>query len=114
TFSYYFLSSTNQPEIQSWNKKNEKKLKQFVQFALSEWHTISAQYPVIVNGKAYNLPHWIEGGRVASIGKTNADESENVGYWYFFHDNEYLAKEGGFDNAGKEDGEWKFYYDDGA
>ncbi|HYV93628.1 MAG TPA: tetratricopeptide repeat protein [Chitinophagales bacterium] len=114
TFSYYFLAAANQPDIQAWNKKNDKKLKQFAHFVIYKMRDISAQYPIMVNGKPYNLPHGIENGKVVSIGKTNADGTEDVGYWYFFHENNYLWKEGGFDNSGKEDGEWKFYYDDGT
>ena len=112
-FSYYILASIDQSNIQSWLKKNEKKVEEMVVFAVDKMREMSEQNPVVVNNQSYTVRHWFEGGGLTAAGNLNSAEDNRNGQWFFFHENDMLWKEGKYDNSGKEQGEWKIYYDTG-
>jgi len=108
--SYYILSSIDNPTIQSWLKKNDKKVKELINFTATRMRDISATNAVTVEGKPYNLMHWISESRVAALGNLAQDGQTYTGQWFFFADNNRVSKTGKFDNNGKEEGNWNFYY----
>lgn len=113
TLGYYILASTKQESVQSWLKKNDRKVQEFVDFTRLRMRELSVSNPITINGTTYNTMHWIKDGRLTALGNTNKQGTLNTGKWVFFYDNGMIEKEGAFDNSGKETGDWKFYFKTG-
>lgn len=114
-FNYWTLSSVSDPKIQKGFKKNKKKINAFSKWVVSYTNDHS-KHPALdlVTEKTDADIITYDNNMVMGVGHTNATTNKPYGEWtYFYQRSGLLYGKGTYNTAGKLDGLWTYYWENG-
>lgn len=114
-FNYWTLSSISDPKIQKGFKKNKKKIKAFGTWVV-EYNNDHSTHPALelLTEKENEDIIFYDNQMVMGIGHTNAVTKKPYGEWtYFYGRSGILLGKGMYSTAGKVDGTWTYYFENG-
>ncbi len=116
-FVNYIFSELDIKSIKEYNKKEKKKVQAMSDEAIDYLNLIRStqvlQYP---ERDKTTLRYYIQNYNVSGkgvYGKNAKKESILTGPWEFYHPGGNIKSKGVFDDEGRRNGEWLFYYDNG-
>jgi uncharacterized protein len=114
-FNYWTMSSISDPKIQKGWKKNKKKIRAFYQWH-TDYNTEHSKHPAldkIGDKKDADIITW-DNNMVYGVGHTNPVTKKHYGEWtYFYQRSGLLWGKGTYNEAGKYEGTWTFYFENG-
>lgn len=115
-FSYQVFGGLNSKQVQSYLKKNNKKIDEVIAVVVKYFDAVKGSQELMVSKRdKVDLKYLYSGGTLIGKGKwiEGAKDSKLIGPWEFFHKNGALKAKGMMSNEGNEEGEWLYYYDNG-
>lgn len=106
---YFAFSGLDLESIKKYVKNNKSELKNFTNFTSSYLQKILTTRVLNYNQRinTEDIYHTDDDGVISSKGKLV--KSEMIGPWEFYYSNGNLRAIGSFNDAGKKQGEWKYY-----
>lgn len=115
TYVNYVLKNVNREEVDEWNKKNEDKIKLFVNWAQTFLNK-GRQYGFYFQDEqnVRKTYHFDEDGNLTSIGESRDKDGTEIknGLWIYIDDKGYISQKGIYKNNMVE-GEWFVYWPGG-
>jgi antitoxin component YwqK of YwqJK toxin-antitoxin module len=114
-FIFHVFSQINIPVIQEYNKKNKKDLQSFVDEAVVYFDGIRQSRELTYPKRAGVIDRYLyEDGKLVGKGPFSPDGKLPVGKWTIYHPAGNLRGYGLYNNAGKKDGDWIYYGQNGV
>jgi len=111
-FINYIFSALDLNEIKAYNKRNKKELQQFTNNVVAYYNTVRATRKLKATQRDEVTERYhFEDGKLYGFGLVNGDL--NVGEWKYYFTSGNLKSIGKYDDRGKRQGLWKFYYFNG-
>jgi len=107
-YTYSILAGVGNSDVNAWVKKNDSKIEQFSNWAVSYIGKNYCMHEATLNNQKIIAQHFYSNNnKIQGVGNKNA-QGENIGYWNFYYPNGILRSEGTF-KSNKRDGVWKYY-----
>jgi len=112
--NHIFLSATNIPIIQEYNKKHKKELADLTDKATTYFSLIRRTRELNYSKRdSFTGPIWSVGDGEKGHGKYLAKEDRVVGPWVYYFNAGNIKAKGLYNDQGKKEGPWTYYYFDG-
>ena len=114
-YSLYLLLSSENEKHQSVISRKKSKLKDFIDWIISEWDDAHRIVKLDFNGKEQEVSVFRsnKGFKISSVGKRNEVKKIFNDYTEYYHPDGNIASCGEFNRAGERMGEWKTYHENG-
>jgi uncharacterized protein len=110
----FMFSNLDIDEIQKYKKKNEKEINKMATALREYLDEIKSTRVLELNKRAaVKIRYHYSDGNLLGKGEIipGAKEVSLKGYWEFYHTNGALSSNGNYDDAGKRQGEWNYFYE---
>lgn len=112
SFAYTLLYSTTNPDYQKIINSERENLISFVDQAYPKWMEIISTGDFRIVEEEQGMYYNYSGNYLEAVGKL--DNNTVTGSWTFYNSNGSFSGTGHFDQEGKRDGNWIWYYTDGT
>lgn len=111
---YAMFSGLNNETVQEQVKKNESKIKKMNNDLYEYFDNYRKSIPYNDGKKTYEGTRWFyNNGTIEAVGVQDNIKKIQKGRWLYFSDQGQLTAEGDYDDKGKKNGVWNYYYEDG-
>lgn len=112
-FIYHLLSSSSNAVVKKWISKNDKTLKGYYASMNDVIKKQREKVSLPAFGFSQAVSAWYDNSNgLDALGEVSGDVRH--GHWLFFHNNSQKSAEGNYTDAGKKQGLWQYYNDDGT
>jgi len=112
--NHIFLSATNIPIIQEYNKKHKKELADLTDKVVAYFSLIRRTRELNYSKRdSSSSPIWSVSNGERGHGKRTKEDQE-VGPWEYYYSAGNIKAKGLFNDQGKKEGAWTYYYFDGT
>ena len=113
-FINHIFSAVKIAQIQDYNKKKKKELQTLVDEAVVYFNALRTTRELFYKKRAtVNNKYLFESGNLVGKGALSGDGKSLVGAWQFFFPAGNIKSTGQYNEDGKREGEWAFYYHSG-
>jgi len=110
-FLNHIFTAVNMPLLTEYRKKNKKQLNEFAEKAAEYFNLIRATRELNYTKRNADTLGWLfSEGKLFGRGKYEKNGAKMTGPWKFYTENGNISATGAFNEQGRKDGAWTFYY----